>query len=70
MKLSLAVLAAVLPAIAAKKARKKALKDMDLSNVQIGAATKTGGDLLSKARRLDGNDETTWIAGYSLRFNA
>jgi hypothetical protein len=74
MKLSLAVLAAPLPAVAAKARRrqnKKTLADMDLSNVQIKAASKTGGSLLSKARRLDdGDEEVTWIAGYSLRFNA
>ena len=74
MKLSLAVLAALLPVVAAKARRrqnKKALANMDLSNVQIKASSKTGGGLLSKARRLDGDDEeVTWIAGYSLRFNA
>jgi len=76
MKLSLAFLAAAAPALVSgkrltKTSRAKALAaDTDLSNVQIEAASKTGTSLLSKARRLDGGDETTWIAGYSLKFHS
>ncbi len=78
MKLPLVLLAAAAPALVSgkrltKRARARALAaaaDSDLSNVKIEAASKTGGKLLSKARRLDGADETTWIAGYSLKFHS
>lgn len=76
MKFSLAFLAAAAPALVSgkrltKTARAKAIAaDTDLSNVQIEAASKAGNNLLSKARRLDGSDETTWIAGYSLKFHS
>ena len=66
MKLSLAILAAA-PAIAAGK-RLKA--NTDLSNVEVKANSKTGGKLLSKARRLDGDSDMTWVAGYSLKFQS
>lgn len=75
MKLSLAFLAAAAPALVSgkrmtRRAHAKALADTDLSNVKIDADTKTGNRLLSKARRLDGGDETTWISGYSLKFHS
>jgi len=71
MKLSIAFLAAAAPALVSAKTRaKKISPDMDLSNVEIKAQTKTGNNLLSKARRLDGGDETTWVAGYSLKFHS
>eukprot|EP00584_Thalassiosira_punctigera_P001273 CAMPEP_0172525816 /NCGR_PEP_ID=MMETSP1067-20121228/838_1 /TAXON_ID=265564 ORGANISM="Thalassiosira punctigera, Strain Tpunct2005C2" /NCGR_SAMPLE_ID=MMETSP1067 /ASSEMBLY_ACC=CAM_ASM_000444 /LENGTH=238 /DNA_ID=CAMNT_0013309183 /DNA_START=37 /DNA_END=750 /DNA_ORIENTATION=+ len=68
MKLSLAFLA---PALVSGKRLSKTLDTgADLSNVKIDAASKTGNKVLSKARRLDGGDETTWIAGYSLKFHS
>ena len=76
MKLTLAILAAAAPALVSgkrltKTARAKAaLANTDLSNVQIEAGTKEGKNLLSKARRLDGGDEYTWVAGYSLKFHS
>eukprot|EP00585_Thalassiosira_rotula_P012694 CAMPEP_0196130850 /NCGR_PEP_ID=MMETSP0910-20130528/1080_1 /TAXON_ID=49265 /ORGANISM="Thalassiosira rotula, Strain GSO102" /LENGTH=439 /DNA_ID=CAMNT_0041390233 /DNA_START=28 /DNA_END=1347 /DNA_ORIENTATION=+ len=76
MKLTLAILAAAAPALVSgkrltKTARAKAaLANTDLSNVQIKAETKEGKNLLSKARRLDGGDEFTWISGYSLKFHS
>lgn len=75
MKLSLAFLTAAAPVLVSgkrlkKTARAKNLAETDLSNVNIDAATKTGNNLLSKARRLDGGDEFTWIAGYSLKFHS
>jgi len=76
MKLTLAILAAAAPALVSgkrltKTARAKAaLANTDLSNVQIEAGTKEGKNLLSKARRLDGDDEFTWVAGYSLKFHS
>lgn len=66
MKLSLAILAST----AALASGKRSLKDIpaDMSNVQIKAESKTGNRLLSKARRLDGDGDITWIAGYSIKF--
>ncbi len=71
MKLSLAILS-VVPAIAAAKKTSKITAD-NLPNVDISAKSKTGGRILSKARRLDGDadaDDTTWVAGYSLKFHS
>ena len=72
MKLSITILAAASPALVSGRRLKKTLSpDMDLSNVEIKAETKTGNNLLSKARRLDDGDEaTTWISGYSLKFHS
>ena len=72
MKVSIVLLAAAPPALVSGKRIKKTLSpDMDLSNVEIKAETKTGNNLLSKARRLDDGDEaTTWISGYSLKFHS
>ena len=43
----------------------------NLPNVDISAKSKTGGRILSKARRLDGGaDDMTWVAGYSLKFHS
>eukprot|EP00584_Thalassiosira_punctigera_P001938 CAMPEP_0172525906 /NCGR_PEP_ID=MMETSP1067-20121228/917_1 /TAXON_ID=265564 ORGANISM="Thalassiosira punctigera, Strain Tpunct2005C2" /NCGR_SAMPLE_ID=MMETSP1067 /ASSEMBLY_ACC=CAM_ASM_000444 /LENGTH=68 /DNA_ID=CAMNT_0013309293 /DNA_START=69 /DNA_END=272 /DNA_ORIENTATION=+ len=68
MKLSLAFLAAAPALVSGKRVTKKKLANTDLSDVKIEASSKTGNNLLSKARRLDGGDETTWIAGYSIKF--
>jgi len=71
MKLSLAFLAAAAPAlVSGKRLAKNISPDMDLSNVEIKAQSKTGNKLLSKARRLDDGDATTWVAGYSLKFHS
>lgn len=75
MKLSLAILAAAAPSVVTGKplknqVRARALAGTDLSGVEVKASSKTGNELLSKARRLDGDDEYTWIAGYSLKFHS
>ena len=41
---------------------------MDLATPDVAASSKMGGRLLSKARRLEGQGDITWIAGYSLKF--
>jgi len=46
---------------------------MEIPNVAIEAASKAGSRLLSKARRLENNDnsvDSTWVAGYSLKFHS
>ena len=77
MKLSFAFLAAVPAVISGKFVSKtkrvsktKLSTETDVSNVQIEAESKTGNRVLSKARRLDGGDEFTWVAGYSLKFHS
>eukprot|EP00584_Thalassiosira_punctigera_P007466 CAMPEP_0172542988 /NCGR_PEP_ID=MMETSP1067-20121228/13488_1 /TAXON_ID=265564 ORGANISM="Thalassiosira punctigera, Strain Tpunct2005C2" /NCGR_SAMPLE_ID=MMETSP1067 /ASSEMBLY_ACC=CAM_ASM_000444 /LENGTH=401 /DNA_ID=CAMNT_0013329313 /DNA_START=101 /DNA_END=1303 /DNA_ORIENTATION=+ len=70
MKLSLAFLSAAPALVSGKRLSKTLAAETDLSNVKIEAASKTGNKVLSKARRLDGDDETTWIAGYSLKFHS
>lgn len=74
MKLSLAFLTAAAPVLVSGKRLKKTaratLAETDLSNVKIDATSKTGNKLLSKARRLDGDGDSTWIAGYSLKFHS
>lgn len=72
MKLSLAILAAAAPSLVAGKrvSKRNIPADMDLSGVEIKAETKEGNKLLSKARRLDGADAMTWVAGYSLKFDS
>lgn len=68
MKLSIVILAATAAAASAKR-RIKNLPE-HLSNVEIEAGSRTGNKVLSKARRLDGGEEFTWIAGYSLKFQS
>ena len=41
---------------------------MELATPDVSASSKMGGRLLSKARRLEGEGDITWIAGYSLKF--
>lgn len=74
MKFSLAILAAAAPAVTGARLKKhvsaKSLADADLSGVEVKASSKVGNKLLSKARRLDGDGDYTWIAGYSLKFHS
>ena len=66
--------AALLPAAAAGHKRRpplpKRARDLDLDGVEIAAASQAGHRVLAKARRLDGGDETTWVADYSLKFQS
>ncbi|EJK74096.1 hypothetical protein THAOC_04250 [Thalassiosira oceanica] len=57
---------------AAASAKKTARKGIDLSTADVKADSKIGNRLLSKARRLDGNDEEAmrWVSGYSLKFHS
>jgi hypothetical protein len=43
---------------------------MELATPDVSAASKMGSRLLSKARKLEGNNkgDITWISGYSLKF--
>lgn len=46
---------------------------MELPSVAIEATSKAGSRILSKARRLDGDNDNsyaTWVAGYSLKFDS
>ena len=56
---------------AAASAKKTARKGIDLSTADVKADSKVGNRLLSKARRLDGDNEEamSWVAGYSLKFH-
>lgn len=56
---------------AAASAKKTARKGIDLSTADVKADSKIGNRLLSKARRLGGNDEEAmrWVSGYSLKFH-
>ena len=73
MKFSLALLAVAPAVISAKKSPKKVVGG-NLPAVDIKANSKTGGRIMSKARRLEqggGDDEAmTWVAGYSLKFHS
>lgn len=67
MKLSFALIAAA-PAIVSAK---RISSDTKLDNADVKAMSKTGNRILSKARRLDGGDnDFTWMAGYSLKFHS
>ena len=60
--LTLALLSAVPATMAAR--------EMDLSTSNIPATSKLGGRILSKARQLEGGDDyTSWVAGYSIKFH-
>jgi len=69
MKLSFAILA-LATAVSAKKAYPK--KAVDLTGRSIKADSKLGSSLMSKARRLENDDneevDFTWVAGYSIKF--
>ena len=69
MKFSFALLAAP-PAVASAKVLRKTAEN--LPAVDIAADSKTGSRILSKSRRLDGNDNdgSTWVAGYSIKFHS
>ena len=54
----------------AASAKKTLRNSIDLSTADFKADSKVGNRLLSKARRLDGNDEAmSWVSGYSLKFH-
>ena len=43
----------------------------ELPDMAIEATSQAGSRLLSKARRLDNNDDVaTWVSGYSLKFHS
>lgn len=67
MKLSAAFLTIALGSASASRFTEKTI---DLGAQNIKADSKLGNDLLAGARRLDGdnNDDYTWVAGYSLKF--
>jgi len=68
MKFSFALLAAA-PAVASAKVLRKTAEN--LPAVDIAADSKTGSRILSKSRRLDnGDDGSTWVAGYSIKFHS
>lgn len=73
MKASIAIIAAV-PALAS--ARTIRSLNAELPSVDISAKSITGSRILSKARRLEGennnnnNVDTTWVSGYSLKFHS
>lgn len=70
MKLRFALLASAFGVISAKRVKKSA--NVDVSGTSIKADSKLGGNLLSKARKLENNDneeiDFTWVAGYSIKF--
>mmetsp|Transcript_36952 Transcript_36952/g.62855 ORF Transcript_36952/g.62855 Transcript_36952/m.62855 type:complete len:431 (-) Transcript_36952:180-1472(-) len=70
MKVSLALIAAAPALVSGKRLKKTISPNMDLSGVQLKAESKVGNKVLSKARRLDGDGDSTWIAGYSLKFHS
>lgn len=43
-------------------------KNVEVPTSDIPASSKLGNRILSAARQLDGNDNFSWIAGYSLKF--
>jgi hypothetical protein len=46
---------------------------MEIPNVSIDATSKAGSRLLSKARLLENGEnsvDSTWVAGYSLKFHS
>jgi len=68
MKLSVALLAALLPGVAAVRAKK-----VNKTNGKLAATSKVGKKLLSKARptrKLDQERDVTWTAGYSIVFDS
>ena len=73
MKVSVALIAAV-PAVAS--AGKLRSFDAELPSVDISSTSVMGSRILSKARRLEGennnnnNYDTTWVSGYSLKFHS
>lgn len=75
MKVSIALIAAV-PAVAS--AGKLRSFDAELPSVDISSTSVMGSRILSKARRLEGennnnnnnNYDTTWVSGYSLKFHS
>lgn len=68
MKFSAALLAVSFGSASAARLPKGMEKTIDLGAQNIKADSKLGNKLLSGARRLDGNDDFTWVAGYSLKF--
>jgi len=45
-----------------------ASKAVELPNADIPATSKLGSRILSASRQLDGNDDFSWVAGYSIKF--
>lgn len=45
-----------------------ASKAVELPNTDIPATSKLGSRILSASRQLDGNDDFSWVAGYSIKF--
>jgi len=66
MNLKFAVLATSLSLASAKRAK----TSLDVSGTSIKADSKLGNNLLSKARKLNDNEEIdfTWVSGYSIKF--